>query len=114
MLINRVVVNTSPLICLFKSGLAELFPALFKDVAVPEAGDVVRGTYLSYLRNLIFDEHVFIQLKEKRTVSRFYFYKRVGPDFAGETFRVLKEKKESNTADTAPAGRFWKRGPGGS
>jgi len=44
MLINRVVVNTSPLICLFKSGLAELFPALFKDVAVPEAGDVVRGT----------------------------------------------------------------------
>jgi predicted nucleic acid-binding protein len=37
MLINRVVVNTSPLICLFKSGLAELFPALFKDVAVPEA-----------------------------------------------------------------------------
>jgi len=37
MLINRVVVNPSPLICLFKSGLAELFPALFKDVAVPEA-----------------------------------------------------------------------------
>jgi len=27
---------------------------------------------------LIFDEHVFIQLKEKRTVARFYFYKRVG------------------------------------
>jgi len=24
-----------------------------------------RGTYLSYLRNLIFDEHVFIQLKER-------------------------------------------------
>ncbi|MGD0917363.1 MAG: DUF3368 domain-containing protein [Thermodesulfobacteriota bacterium] len=37
MLINRVVVNASPLICLFKSGLAELFPALFKDVAVPES-----------------------------------------------------------------------------
>jgi predicted nucleic acid-binding protein len=37
MLINGVVVNASPLICLFKSGLAELFPALFKDVAVPEA-----------------------------------------------------------------------------
>ena len=54
----------------------------------------VQGTYLSYLRNLILDEHVFIQLKEKRTVSRFYFYKRVGPDFPGETFRVLKEKEE--------------------
>lgn len=37
MLINRVVVNASPLICLFKSGLAELFLALFKDVAVPES-----------------------------------------------------------------------------
>jgi len=49
----------------------------------------VRGTYLSYLRNLIFDEHVFIQLKENGTVSRFYFYKRVGPDFLGETFRIL-------------------------
>jgi hypothetical protein len=43
---------------------------------------------------LIFDEHVFIQLKEKRTVSRFYFYKRVGPDFPGETFRVLKKKEK--------------------
>jgi hypothetical protein len=43
---------------------------------------------------LIFDEHVFIQLKEKRTVARFYFYKRVGPDSPGETFRVLKEKQE--------------------
>jgi len=43
--------------------------------------DDVRGTYLSYLRNLIFDEHVFIQLKEKRTVSRFYFYKKVDPGF---------------------------------
>ena len=37
MLIDRVVVNASPLICLFKSGLMDLFPALFKDVAVPEA-----------------------------------------------------------------------------
>jgi predicted nucleic acid-binding protein len=37
MLIDRVVVNASPLICLFKSGLEELFPALFKDVVVPEA-----------------------------------------------------------------------------
>jgi predicted nucleic acid-binding protein len=37
MLIDRVVVDASPLICLFKSGLVDLFPALFKDVAVPEA-----------------------------------------------------------------------------
>ena len=37
MLIDRVVVNASPLICLFKGGFEELFPALFKDVAVPEA-----------------------------------------------------------------------------
>jgi predicted nucleic acid-binding protein len=37
MLINRVVVNASPLICLSKSGLAGLFPALFEDVIVPEA-----------------------------------------------------------------------------
>lgn len=37
MLINRVVVDASPLICLSKSGLAELLPVLFKDVAVPEA-----------------------------------------------------------------------------
>jgi hypothetical protein len=42
----------------------------------------------------MFDEYVFIQLKEKRTVSRVYFYKRVGPDSPGETFRVLKEKEE--------------------
>jgi len=34
--INRVVVNASPLICLFKSGLEELFPAMFKDIVVPE------------------------------------------------------------------------------
>jgi len=37
MLINCVVVNASPLICLSKSGLSGLFPALFKDVTVPEA-----------------------------------------------------------------------------
>jgi len=37
MLINRVVVDASPLICLSKSGLVELLPVLFKDVAVPEA-----------------------------------------------------------------------------
>jgi predicted nucleic acid-binding protein len=35
--INRVVVNASPLICLFKSGLTELFHALFKDIVVPDA-----------------------------------------------------------------------------
>jgi hypothetical protein len=37
MLINRVVVNASPLICLFKSGLEDLFPSLFNDIVVPEA-----------------------------------------------------------------------------
>ena len=37
MLIDSVVVNASPLICLFKSGLVDLFPALFKNVAVPDA-----------------------------------------------------------------------------
>jgi predicted nucleic acid-binding protein len=35
--INRVVVDASPLICLFKSGLEELFPAMFNDIVVPEA-----------------------------------------------------------------------------
>jgi predicted nucleic acid-binding protein len=35
--INRVVLNASPLICLFKSGLADLLPALFQEVLVPEA-----------------------------------------------------------------------------
>jgi predicted nucleic acid-binding protein len=34
--IKRVVVNASPLICLFKSGLADLLPALFTEVIVPE------------------------------------------------------------------------------
>jgi len=37
MLINRVVVNASPLICLFRSGLEELFPSLFNDIVVPES-----------------------------------------------------------------------------
>jgi len=37
MVIDCVVVNASPLICLFKSSLVDLFPALFKNVAVPEA-----------------------------------------------------------------------------
>jgi predicted nucleic acid-binding protein len=35
--INRVVFNASPLICLSKSGLADLLPALFQEVLVPEA-----------------------------------------------------------------------------
>ena len=35
--INYVVVNASPLICLFKSGLEGLFPSLFKDIVVPES-----------------------------------------------------------------------------
>ena len=35
--IKRVVLNASPLICLFKSGLAELLPALFHEMVVPEA-----------------------------------------------------------------------------
>lgn len=35
--INRVVLNASPLICLFKSGLVDLIPALFQDIVVPEA-----------------------------------------------------------------------------
>jgi predicted nucleic acid-binding protein len=34
--INRVVLNASPLICLSKSGLADLLPALFREVLVPE------------------------------------------------------------------------------
>ena len=35
--IDRVVVNASPLICLFKSGLQSLLPELFQDIYVPEA-----------------------------------------------------------------------------
>lgn len=35
--INRVVVNASPLICLFKSGLTDLLPTLFEDIIVPDA-----------------------------------------------------------------------------
>ena len=37
MFISCVVVDASPLICLFKSGLAELFPAMFRDIVVPDA-----------------------------------------------------------------------------
>jgi predicted nucleic acid-binding protein len=37
MRIERVVVNASPLICLCKSGLSEILPALFTDIIVPAA-----------------------------------------------------------------------------
>ncbi|MBD1916123.1 MULTISPECIES: DUF3368 domain-containing protein [Cyanophyceae] len=37
MLIDRVVVNASPLIVLFKSGQADLLPNLFRKVLVPQA-----------------------------------------------------------------------------
>lgn len=37
MKIERVIVNASPLIVLFKSGLAELLPRLFTEVLVPGA-----------------------------------------------------------------------------
>jgi len=37
MQIDKVVVNSSPLIVLFRSGQADLFPRLFKDIVVPEA-----------------------------------------------------------------------------
>jgi predicted nucleic acid-binding protein len=37
MRIDRVVVNSSPLITLFNSGQAELLPQLFSDVLVPDA-----------------------------------------------------------------------------
>ena len=36
MLIEKVVVNSSPLIVFFRSGQADLFPQLFKNVVVPE------------------------------------------------------------------------------
>lgn len=35
MLIERVVVNSSPLIILFRSGLSYLLPKLFKDIVAP-------------------------------------------------------------------------------
>ena len=37
MKIEKAVVNASPLIILFKSGLADLLPKLFAEVVVPEA-----------------------------------------------------------------------------
>ncbi|MEH2459653.1 hypothetical protein [Nostoc sp.] len=36
MSINRIVINSSPLIVLFKSKQAELLPQLFKEIIVPE------------------------------------------------------------------------------
>ena len=33
-----------------------------------------------------------------------------GPDFPGETFRVLKEKETPNSANTAPVASCWRRG----
>jgi len=36
MSINRIIINSSPLIVLFKSKQAELLPQLFKDIIVPE------------------------------------------------------------------------------
>jgi predicted nucleic acid-binding protein len=37
MSIDSVVVNASPLICLFKSGFQDLLPALFREISVPES-----------------------------------------------------------------------------
>jgi len=36
MLIERVVVNSSPLIVLFRSGMSQLLPQLFKQIIVPD------------------------------------------------------------------------------
>jgi len=36
MRIDRVVVNASPLICFYKSGLLDLLPALFTEIVVPD------------------------------------------------------------------------------
>lgn len=45
MQIEKVVVNASPLILLFKSGLEDLLPQLFSTIIVPDAvcGEVSRG-----------------------------------------------------------------------
>jgi predicted nucleic acid-binding protein len=37
MSVDKVVINASPLIILFKSGLADLLPQLFTEIVVPEA-----------------------------------------------------------------------------
>jgi predicted nucleic acid-binding protein len=36
MRIERIVVNASPLICLFKSGLSDILPSLFSEIIVPD------------------------------------------------------------------------------
>jgi predicted nucleic acid-binding protein len=36
MLINQVIVNASPIICLNKSGLIDLLPVLFRKIVVPD------------------------------------------------------------------------------
>jgi predicted nucleic acid-binding protein len=37
MRIEKVVINSSPLIVLFRSGQADLLPQLFRDIVVPES-----------------------------------------------------------------------------
>jgi predicted nucleic acid-binding protein len=36
MRIERIVVNASPLICLYKSGLSDILPSLFSEIVVPD------------------------------------------------------------------------------
>jgi predicted nucleic acid-binding protein len=50
--INRIVLNASPLICLSKSGLADLLPALFQEILVPEAvfKEVIAGEKTDFER----------------------------------------------------------------
>jgi len=36
MRIERIVVNASPLICLFKSALLDILPSLFAEIVVPD------------------------------------------------------------------------------
>ncbi|MEW6262539.1 MAG: DUF3368 domain-containing protein [Thermodesulfobacteriota bacterium] len=37
MRISSVIMNASPLICMMKTGITEILPALFQDIVVPEA-----------------------------------------------------------------------------
>lgn len=37
MLINQVVINASPLICLYRSNQEDLLPLLFKEILIPDA-----------------------------------------------------------------------------
>lgn len=52
--IDRVIVNASPLICLFKCGLQVLLPGLFQDIFVPEAvlKEVTASNIKSFFRRL--------------------------------------------------------------